>query len=371
MSALQLPSLLTPISVELCDLLLDPNNPRFSELGEELHTVAEGRFADEKVQGNAFEKMRNPSFDVAELRDTIKTLGFLPMDRIVLRKWKGTASDGRTKYVVIEGNRRVTALKWLLNLHEIGKETFDANQLINLTNLEALLLDDSVAPASATLILPGLRHVSGVKEWGPYQKAKAVHALRTSGMSPQETAQSLGLSTRAANGAYRCFLALEQMKSDEEYGEFAEPKMYSFFEEILKRPTIKKWLGWSDEAERFTSDERLHEFYGWIIPSGEDGSPPKLTEAKSVRDLSLIIDDDNALNILRSPDGTLARALARYEVDHPEDWFPKITAAMGALKSLTPDTLRTLDPTTIAALTELAERVHQVIKDKELLTGAH
>ncbi|MGC4014996.1 MAG: ParB/Srx family N-terminal domain-containing protein [Luteolibacter sp.] len=369
MSSLRLPTLLTPIRAELGDLLLDPNNPRFSELGEELHPVAEVRFADEKVQANAFEKMRNPSFDVAELRDTIKTLGFLPMDRIVVRKWKGSANDGKTKYVVIEGNRRVTALKWLLNLHDIGKETFDEKQIDNLIHIEALLLDDSVAPASATLILPGLRHVSGVKEWGPYQKAKAVHALRSSGMSPQETAQSLGLSTRAANGAYRCFLALEQMKSDEEFGEYAEPKMYSFFEELLKRPNVKKWLGWSDESERFTFTERVHEFYSWIVPSGDDGNPPKLSEAKAVRDLSLIIDDENALNILRGPDGTLARALARYEVDHPEDWFPKITTAMGALKSLTPDMLRTMDPTTISTLEELAERIKLVINDKKLLTA--
>ncbi|WP_435014100.1 hypothetical protein [Xanthomonas arboricola] len=368
MNALKLPALLTPITVELGDLLLDPNNPRFSELGEELHPVAEGRFSDEKVQLNAFEKMRNPSFDVGELRDTIKTLGFLPMDRVVLRRWRGNSTDGRQKYVVIEGNRRITALKWLVNLHEIGKETFDDAQISNFISLEGLLLDDAIAPASASLILPGLRHVSGVKEWGPYQKAKAVHALRTSGLSPQETAQSLGLSTRAANGSYRCFLALEQMKSDEEFGEFAEPRMYSFFEEVLKRPNMKAWLGWSDEAERFVSIGNLHEFYSWIVPSIEDGNPPKLGEAKAVRDLSLIVEDENALNILRSQDGTLPRALARYEVDHPEDWFPKVTAAMGALKSLTPDMLRTMDQSTISALGELADRVKQVLKDKELLT---
>jgi hypothetical protein len=104
--------LLAPIQVDLADLLLDVNNPRFSELGEELNPVAEGRFCDEKVQANTFEKMRNPLFDVTELLDTIKAIGFLPMDRIVLRRWKGQAPDGKTKYVVVEGNRRVTALKW-------------------------------------------------------------------------------------------------------------------------------------------------------------------------------------------------------------------------------------------------------------------
>ena len=192
-----LPSKLTPISVNVDQLLLDPNNPRFSELGEDLNQVPEGRFADQSVQAFAFDKMKSETFDVSELKDTIKTLGFLPMDRMVVRAWKGNVNAHEEKFVVIEGNRRLSALRWLLSLHSIGKETFTADQLKNFEKLECLLLDDSAA-TSANLILPGLRHVSGIKEWGPYQKAKAVHALRKSGLSSQDSAQSLGLSTRAA-----------------------------------------------------------------------------------------------------------------------------------------------------------------------------
>ena len=362
-----LPNLLTPLQVKLGDLLLDPNNPRFSELGEELNPIPEGRFADEKVQTNTFENMKKPMFDVAELRDTIKTIGFLPMDRIVVRKWKGQAADGSTRYVVIEGNRRVSALKWLINLHEIGKETFEDGQLKNFTEFECLLLNDDLAPNSASLVLPGLRHVSGIKEWGAYQKAKAVYALRSGGMSPQDSAQSLGLSTRAANAAYRCYLALEQMKKDEEFGEFAEPKMYSYFEEVFKRPNVRTWLDWSDEDERFSASERLSEFYGWMIPQGENNDPPKLPEAKSVRALSEILSDEKALNDLRSPDGTLSRALARYEVDHPEDWYPKVLAASAAIKSLTPDMLREMDVSTLSSLADLKQRIEQALKDRESL----
>ena len=364
-----LPSLLTPIALTLDALLLDPNNPRFSELGEEPNPVPEGRFADEKVQNATFEKMKNPMFDVPELRDTIKTIGFLPMDRIVVRKWKGQAQDQKNRYVVIEGNRRVAALRWLLNLHEIGKETFSEEQLANFTDFGCLLLNDELAPASASLILPGLRHVSGIKEWGAYQKAKAVYALRKSGTSSQEAAQSLGLSTREANKAYRCFLALEQMKSDEEFGEFAEPKMYSYFEEIFKRPNVRNWLDWSDEKERFCAEERLREFYSWMIPQGEDAAR-KLPEAKSVRELSEILGDESALNILRTPEGTLNRALARYEVDHPEDWYPKVLAAAAAVKSLTPDMLREMDEGTLNNLLELRQRIDQALKDRESLTVA-
>lgn len=153
-----LSALLAARKVSLDDLLLDPNNPRFSELGEELNSVAESRFAEPKVQANTFEKMRNERFDVSELRDTIKTLGFLPMDRIVVRPWKGQSDN--PKYVVIEGNRRVTALRWLIQLHENGKETFSHDRLKNLQELECLVLDDEAAPASAMLERAGLAYAA-------------------------------------------------------------------------------------------------------------------------------------------------------------------------------------------------------------------
>lgn len=362
---LELATVLAPQTIYLSNLLLDPNNPRFSELGEEINIIPELRFNDDKVQSNTFVKMKESVFGVSELRDTIKTLGFLPMDRIVVRKWKGNIE----KYVVIEGNRRVTALKWLIDLHDTGKETFSDLQLHNFTNLECLLLDDNVAPEMAHLILPGLRHISGIKEWGAYQKAKVIVALRKSGMNSQDTAQSLGLSVRAANQAYRCFMALEQMRDNEEYSEYATPKMYSYFEEVLKKPTIRQLLNWSDESEKFTNTNQLLEFYSWIVPL-ENNEPPKLPEALSVRDLGKIIEDDNAMRTFRAPNGTLVHALAKYEIDHPEEWNPKIAAANSALKALTPDKLRDMDDIAVNNVKELSKTIDQVLKDRDALLRA-
>ncbi len=361
---LDLASVLSPMTISLDNLLLDPNNPRFSELGEEINPIPELRFNEDKVQGSTLAKMKDPVFGVNELRDTIKTLGFLPMDRIVVRKWKGAPE----KFVVIEGNRRVTALKWLITLNDTGKETFTEQQIANFTELQCLLLDDEIAPDMAHLILPGLRHISGIKEWGPYQKAKVIVALRESGMSSQETAQSLGLSTRAANQAYRCFMALEHMRKDEEYADFATPKMYSYFEEVLKKPTIKQWLGWNDSTEKFEKTDELSEFYSWIAPS-EHNESLKLPEAVSVRDLGKIIQDDNAMRTFRSPSGTLVQALVKYEVEHPEEWTPKIFTATSALRSLTPDKLRNMDNSAQAAIEELARTIEQVLKDRAALLG--
>jgi hypothetical protein len=301
----------------------------------------------------------------------MKTLGFLPMDRIVVRVWRGNPQDA-SKYVVVEGNRRIAALKWLLDLHETGRETLTDAQIRNFTQLNVLVLDEIQAPASAKWILPGLRHVSGIKEWGAYQKARTVHMLRESGATPQEAAQSLGLSTRTANQLWRSFLALEQMTNDEEFRDFAHPKLYSYFEEVFKRANVRDWLQWSDNDRRFTNQAHLREFYGWMLgeptDEGELGEA-KLPEAKSVRDLGAIIDDDSAMAVFRAEDGTLTRALARFEAEHPEDWKPIINQAEAILASLSPDTLRALTADDLTALENLHQRITRVREDRQRLIG--
>lgn len=315
--------------------------------------------------------MKSGTFDVSELRDTIKNLGFLPMDRIVVRKWRA-AQEGVVRYITVEGNRRITALKWLIELHSNGRETFTPEQLRNFTNFEALVLDDEHAPDSAKTILPGLRHVSGIKEWGPYQKARAVHRLREGGATPQEAAQSLGLSTRAANQLWRSFLALELMHQDEEFGEHAEPKMYTYFEEVFRSAELRDWLGWDDTERRFSHQDRLREFFSWMIgEANPDGGTtvPRLPTSKDIRDLAKIINDESALAAFRAPGGTLARALARYESEHPEDWKPIVEQARGVLASLSPDTLRSLAVDDISALIELQNRIARVLEDRSRLLG--
>lgn len=359
-------SMLSPLDLRLDQILLDPNNPRFSELGEEPNIIPEARYAEQKIQFNTSSKMKDQKFEVSELKDTIKEIGFLPMDRIVVKRWRH--SVGEDKYVVIEGNRRVTALKWLLELHENGKETFNPNQLENLTNIHALLLDPAHDSSDAVLILPGLRHVSGVKEWGAYQKAKTIHTLRKSGRTPQEAAQSLGLSTRAANAAYKCYLSLEQMKDDEEYGEHSNTRMYSYFEEALKQKGIREWLSWSDDHEGFTDESNLKEFYSWIIPLDSD-SNPKLPEAKSIRDLAKIFGDKKAFEVFRTQEGSLVQALAKFENDHPDEWAPKIVAAADAIRALTPTILRSITNEDLEKIKDLGEAIKTALEDKDKLTA--
>lgn len=94
------------------NLYLDPNNPRFTDL---LNPVPMARAREHGVQERAKSRILESKHDVAPLKESIQTLGFLPADRLVVLRLP--ADDG---YVVIEGNRRLAAVKSLLDDADIA-----------------------------------------------------------------------------------------------------------------------------------------------------------------------------------------------------------------------------------------------------------
>jgi hypothetical protein len=114
------------------------------------------------------------------------------------------------------------------------------------------------------------------------------------------------------------------------------------------------------------------EFYSWIVPQSEDGEsqPARLPEAKSLRDLGLIIDDEDAMAAFRAPNGSLVRALARHEVEHRVSWQPQIVAACEALKRLSPDDIRSLTVEEWASIEALQSAVEQLFADRTALLPA-
>jgi hypothetical protein len=368
----QIPDLLTPKRVALEQLLLDPNNPRFLDLEGEFGNTHEARFSEPGVQRAAFEHLKDRRFDVASLRDTIKTIGFLPIDKIVVRRWTHQREEP-FKYVVLEGNRRVAALKWLLEQNVEGREQLNEAQIANFSSLDVLLLSEEADPNIGRWIIPGLRHVSGVKEWGTYQQAFAVKTLRESGMSPKDAAQSIGLTTRAANKLWRTFWALEQMKSDEDYGESADENLFSYFDEILKKPALQEWFGWEDNQKKFLNQDRIREFYSWIVrlTDDDDGEErdPKIGRAIDVRDLERVIAEPRALAVLRGANGTIEDASATVKAIHPEDWRAYVASTDSLLTALSPDSLRALAPEDVDSLERLKTRIQQLITDRTRLMG--
>ena len=108
-----------PQPVRLDQVYLDPNNPRLEALKPE--PTPDERLAEPGIQLACLERLRK--FDIKGLAESIKTSGFCTLDRVVLRRLD------EDKYIVVEGNRRVAALKVLQEEHSKGRITLQESIL--------------------------------------------------------------------------------------------------------------------------------------------------------------------------------------------------------------------------------------------------
>src|SRR5207249_10421336 len=154
---------LEPKRIALDDLFLDPNNPRFTTEGE--RRVTEDKVKDAAIQEQAFDKISKEG--VEDLRNSILRNGFLQTDRIVVRPLQMGG------YLTLEGNRRLAALFMLKQAHEQGDESVSDAFFDSISTVEVLVYTGS--EEEAAWIFQGVRHLSGIRDWPAFKKAKVLY----------------------------------------------------------------------------------------------------------------------------------------------------------------------------------------------------
>lgn len=352
--------------VELDDLLLDPNNYRF-QADEDFVRADDSRAHEGTVQDRAYARLRRE--DLAALKNSILTNGFLPFERIVVRRYPTAES----KYVVLEGNRRVAALRWIRRDHDAGV-TVPAELLETLGKVPVIVVENAEEDPTLQLALMGVRHVGGIREWGAYQRAQLVTELRDDhSLDTSEIATRLGMTAHEVNRRHRAFRALKQMEEDEEYGDFSSPEMYPLFHEAITGTNIKEWLGWNDNDGKFENEETLHQFYDLITPTDtEDGTTrdAKLPNREAVRQLRAIIDVPEAKRKLLDPDGNFHEALAIAKADElSKTWLGQVGEAVAALRTVSAVELSQLGQEDLAEVIALRDVADNLLELHRRLTA--
>lgn len=348
-------------SVRLDQLILDPNNYRFK--GEQDRpVVAEKRFADASVQKKAVERLRKDG--LAELKQSILSNGFLPVERIVVKVHEHPSeSQEDDRYVVLEGNRRVATLLWIKEDAETGAEVSEGV-------LEALhdipVVQLSSDDPSSYLAIMGIRHVGGIREWGGYQSAKLVAELKSAhNLNTQEVASKLGLSAVEVNRRFKAFRALEGMRESEEYGDYVSADLYPLFHEALSAPKIRTWLGWSDESFEFIAEENREIFYSLLSPRRDDTQtlrPAKITTYSQVRELKLLIANEDAYESLLDLEKSFSDASALVKsADASREWPGKVRSAMSALNHMGLIESKQLSDTQVALLDDFNNLIAELL----------
>lgn len=147
----------------LSKLLLDPNNPRFLE--DHTVRVEEQEFAHSGVQNDAASRMSGGNFRLEELKRSIQTNGWQPVDMIFVRALKNQPGH----YVVLEGNRRLMALRDLKRSGELSEATLKAADPLSVLEVIGDAGEEEYR-AQITYLL-GVRHHGSLKTWGPFAQA--------------------------------------------------------------------------------------------------------------------------------------------------------------------------------------------------------
>lgn len=346
-------------TVQLEDLLLDPNNFRFRQPGQTTD-VSEARISEEKVQANALERIKADG--VAELKRSISENGFVPVERIVVRALPLIVEGDRQKYVAVEGNRRTAALK-LLEQDNAGGVDLSESLIRDFSAVPVLLATD--ATNDDLLAIMGIRHVGGPKGWGGYQSALLVYQLlEGANLTAREVASRLSLTVNEVNRRHRAFSALTQMINDEEFGESVNPEMYPIFHEAVGQPTVREWLGWSQPDRVFSNVGNRELFYTWLVGVDTD---PKIRSYIEVRELRQILENTDALIALKDDDQTFSDALAIVRADAKSmRWLPNAKSALASLNEMGPDTIESLDGDAVDVLTDLRKRAGWIVKAHKL-----
>ena len=362
---------LVEATIDVDDIFLDPNNPRFWSEQSRRH-IPDSRIMDSKIQARIEEEIY--SHDIEDLHYSILRNGFLPLDRIVVR-----AIDGADrKFVAVEGNRRLAAIRLLRERIEEGTV---AEEDIGLDYLEEIvaqtdelnvLVYEGNDSEDVSWVLQGIRHISGIRNWEPAQRAKLVaDQIDEQGAGFSETGQKFGLSARAVGRLYRSYKALEQMRDDDEFGKVAKNEYFSLFEEGYRNRTVRDWLAWNEESMQFDDVDNLRTFYAWITHDEEHPERKRrIHDTKHVKSLAMLIAGDHSMLMSRVDQHDMGIEAAETEakdVSLSETWRDTIGRSLVLIQSLSIEVISENPRECREMLREVVQQIRKFIKMADAL----
>ena len=110
--------------------------------------------------------MRKEEHNVSEIIDSIESQGYTNLNSIIIKRVGNT-----DKFIVLEGNRRTTAIRhWLKNRDELSDEI---SKTLNLIPAKEFVHDGEDDYIQIFQLLAQM-HIAGPKPWTPVQQAHMI-----------------------------------------------------------------------------------------------------------------------------------------------------------------------------------------------------
>ena len=292
--------------VPLDDLYLDPKNPR---LGRHYANVTSS-------QKEILDVMNEWTLDELAISyiENIESGGFWTHEALLVVEEE---LYGKQQFVVVEGNRRLAALKYLqlaINGEKVSRKWHSLVENLKEDELEKFkelfnripyIQADSRQDIEAFL---GFRHVTGIKQWNPEEKAQYIAWLIDErDMTYEEVMRKIGSKTSTVREHYISYQLLLQIESDvEDFSpKYAEGR-FSVMYLTLKKRGVRNYLQIDlmadpEIAKRPVPEnhlKNLENFALWLF--GNNKQLPLFEDSRQANQFDTILKSEEAVQYLET-----------------------------------------------------------------------
>lgn len=275
----------------LDDLLLDAKNPRLPDGYENasqpklLHALAE-------------------DYVLPDIGRSIAENGYFSEEPLVTVK-----HPTQSRWVVVEGNRRLAALLLIQSPQRAPKELVTTWEEIAAGAKQDVSEVPTLVYKTRREITPylGFRHITGVLEWRPYQKGRYIAQLvEEDKLAFSDIAALIGSKPRTVREHYVSFTIARQARQSFNIDTQPVEESFGVLRRSLSDPNIREFMQLNlDQSEKAlakplkaSAAERVQEVFKWMF--GTKSQPAVLKESRDLSKFGAVLANDVAVSALRT-----------------------------------------------------------------------
>jgi len=337
----------------LAQLLLDWQNPRLPDSVQREDATQEelALFIDKH-------------YDPLQIATSIAKHGYFESEPLI-------AVMAGSDALVVEGNRRLTALKGLADdalRAKFAQQNSGWSDLARTMHLPSNFPVVPVNDRAAVIPLLGFRHISGIEPWEPWAQARFIAGLVEQGQTLDEIAELVGRTLTEIRSMYRDHEILRQASEHFEIDTKRAEDSFGVFTAAMNRTKIRDYIGapaprevdtehWPLPEDRKDNVDKLLKY----IFGDEGGGGRVVHDSRQLKDLAEVLAEPTgtAEQVLTSS-GSLADALQATQEAH-DQFKSYVSNAQRNLKLAAGLDIGEVDPTTSRRLREISRLVEKLL----------
>jgi hypothetical protein len=285
-------------SIDLSKLILDSENPRLPESLDRDQISMINYIAE--------------STSIEELMDVIAQNGYFIGEPVVAVPEKDNSGADTGLFVVVEGNRRLTALKLLQDSHIATTSGSRIHEIAENSDSIKPTIIPVVVRNTRLEILPylGFRHITGIKQWEPLAKARYMEQiLATTDINLpirdrwSKVAKIIGSQRTHIKRSLEALEVYRVIKNNDYFeieGLSEEKIKFAVLSTAIADERIAKFIGAeqddvSNTDTRTLNSRNIKELTRWLYEKDSKKGKTRVGESRNLKYLGAVVESPKAL----------------------------------------------------------------------------